>query len=437
MVAAIGTFLFNYLKDLQNYMSSSFKNISIFDEEKYRDYDKNPFYMLGSMTYLFWIITVASGILLVFWYIPTPEQAYSSILHIQHEVPFGWLIRGFHKYGADALIVALTMRIYRIYFNAEYKKSFMVWLFAILGLVLAMYSGLTGYLLIWNQRAFWATKVFATFPTYLDALPIVDLTNFGKNISHILLGGASIGSATMTRFYGGHYMLSFITLIFIELYFWKRGGRRINLNWKQVTFFTGILALVAFVLPAELGSRSDAVVTPNPILSDWYFLALYQIMKYMAPLTATLWTALIPVVALLIPLFDRGTDVSWKGRIFWNYLGIMAMFLWILFSILIINSFANLDRDPPYWYLGMMAWVLFTGLWQWGKTQWGRLGVYAFVTINYLIFYVVIVIVTHRQHWLWHPMAVVFLISFVLSELYYRNKYKAVAATTTPAQGTV
>jgi quinol-cytochrome oxidoreductase complex cytochrome b subunit len=188
-MAAIGTFLLNYLKDLQSYMISSFKNISIFDEEKYRDYDKNPFHMLGSMTYLFWMITVASGILLVFWYIPTPEQAYSSILHIQNDVPFGWLIRGFHKYGADALIVAITMRIYRIYFNAEYKKSFMVWVFAILSLVLAMYSGLTGYLLIWNQRAFWATKVFATFPTYLDALPIVSLTNFGKNISHILLGG--------------------------------------------------------------------------------------------------------------------------------------------------------------------------------------------------------------------------------------------------------
>jgi hypothetical protein len=76
----------------------------------------------------------------------------------------------------------------------------------------------------------------------------------------------------------------------------------------------------------------------------------------------------------------------------------------------------------------MMAWVLFTGLWQWGKTQWGRLGVYAFVTANYFVFYVVIVIVTHRQHWLWHPMAVFFVISFVLSELYYRNKAKAVSA---------
>jgi quinol-cytochrome oxidoreductase complex cytochrome b subunit len=82
----------------------------------------NPFFLLGPMLYYFWLVTVVTGVVLMFWYEPTPIGAYSSILHIQHEVPLGWLTRGMHKYAADGLIVCIILRIYRQYFLGEYKK---------------------------------------------------------------------------------------------------------------------------------------------------------------------------------------------------------------------------------------------------------------------------------------------------------------------------
>jgi quinol-cytochrome oxidoreductase complex cytochrome b subunit len=109
-------------------------------------------------------------------------------------------MRGMHKYGADAMIIAATMRLYRMFINADYKpsKEFNIAI-ALVTLLLAMYSGLSGYLLIWNQRAFWATKVFATFPTYMDQFavmgdfyqPLYKSLHLGWNTAEVLLGGGA------------------------------------------------------------------------------------------------------------------------------------------------------------------------------------------------------------------------------------------------------
>ena len=157
----------------------------------------------------------------------------------------GWLvyiIRQLHKYGADALIVMLTLRVYRMYFRGEFKNynqlSFIV---TVVALILAMFSGLTGYLLIWNQRALWATKVFATFPTFLDSfheIPTIavffpwlatilketlGVLQIGAISANFMLAGQSIGPATLTRFYSAHFMLSILAIIAVEAYFARKG----------------------------------------------------------------------------------------------------------------------------------------------------------------------------------------------------------------------
>src|SRR3970040_165070 len=154
----------------------------------------NPFFLLGPMLYYFWLVTVVTGVVLMFWYEPTPAGAYNSILHIQHEVPLGWLWRGMHKYAADGVIICIILRIYRQYFLGEYKKpGELTWIWSFLGLVVAMISGITGYLLIWNQRAFWAAKTVLTVPVYFDEIPILGPRGFGLTIAYIFLGGPALG----------------------------------------------------------------------------------------------------------------------------------------------------------------------------------------------------------------------------------------------------
>ncbi len=362
------------------YVSDRFAKIDVFDETKTDLQASSPWYQLGSIAYLYWIITVITGLILVAFYIPSTFQAYDSIIAIKENLILG-IIRGMHKYGGDAIIIASTLKVYRMWFRAEYKnKGEFAFILAMIILVAAMYSGLTGYLLIWNQRAFWATKIFGTFPTYLDVKAPTEYwffpklvgtttfllgqyTNQGNNVSQMLLGGASIGQATMTRFFSLHFGISLIALVISELYFYKNRYKRINLPRWSVLTFIGMLLLTTIVLPAEMGSRANPEVTPLPILSDWYFLALYQLLKYMDPYWATIWTVGIPFITIALMFLDFGPERDpWKRPIF-TVAAIIGLIDFILFSILIIMNVADINRDPPIWYAQMIVMMTVAELW--------------------------------------------------------------------------
>ena len=204
------------------------EHLDLFDETK-TQYQYNPLYLLGPMLYYFYLITVVSGVILMLWYEPTTAGAYDSIVRISREIgritlggvvlPLGSLVRSVHKYAADAVFLCFILRIYRMYFAGEYKRpGELAWMIFFLGLVLTMISGVTGYLLIWNQRAFWAAKTILTVPVYLDELTawipqIGQNLTFGSMIAYIFLGGPAIGQATITRFYSLHFGISIILLL--------------------------------------------------------------------------------------------------------------------------------------------------------------------------------------------------------------------------------
>jgi len=323
------------------------EHLDLFDETNV-ERQGNPLYLLGPMVYYFWLITIVSGLLLMIWYEPTTAGAYNSILRIQHEIPLGWLIRGLHKYGADALIIAITLRIYRMYFLGEYKKpGELSWMIAFASLILAMISGITGYLLIWNQRAFWAAKVVLTVPIYFDELPLIGRTRFGSAIAYIFLGGPAIGPATLTRFYMIHFSISVVALILAEIFFQRNRRRRLNLSLTSVLIFFLMLAVISFLLPAEMGRRANPDRTPLPILSDWYFLALYQFVKYTPPLWAGLGPGLLIAFGMLVPFLDRSKGRRPSERPFFTVVGIMALVYFLVFTALIMFNIAVIERDPP------------------------------------------------------------------------------------------
>ena len=416
------------------FVSERLAKIDLFDETKVDLQKESPWYQLGGIYYLAWVFVIISGIVLVAVYLPTTTQAFDSV-DLLSEHKLGSILRGIHKYAGDAMIIAATLRVYRMWFSAEYKnRGELTFILAILLLVAAMYSGLTGYLLIWNQRAYWATKVFATFPTYLDITPrfwhwpwefvandntwfipnavgavtkvIGDWTHQGATTSQVLMGGSSIGQATMTRFYSLHFGISAIMLVLTEIYFYKNRLNRINLTRSAVILFFIMVVATAIILPAESGTRANPEVTPLPILSDWYFLALYQLLKYMDPYWATLWTVGIPFLTIGLTFLDWGPERNpWRRPLF-TVIGIMAAIEFLIFSALIIANVANIENDPPYWFAHLIASITIGQFWHWALYK-QRLPMLIWLGFNFAAssFYL----------YFWHVQAGDYLIPFLQS----------------------
>jgi len=346
------------LEKVRDWLSERRQKLDLFDETLIAR-QENPLYLMGPMLYYFWLITVISGVLLMIWYEPTTTGAYSSIQRIQDEVGrlafprlgtigLGALTRGLHKYAADGLITVIFLRLYRMYFLGEYKKpGELSWMLAFAGLVLAMISGITGYLLIWNQRAFWAAKTVLTVPVYFDQIPLLGPLKFGSMIAYIFLGGPAVGQATITRFYAIHFGISLVLLILVEVFFGRVRRSRLNMSWFPALLFLAMLVVISIILPAESGRRADPTRTPLPILSDWYFLALYQFVKYTPPLWAGLGPGLLIGFGMLVPFLDRTKGRRPLERPFFTTVGAMAAAYWVGFTVLILFNIAVIERDPP------------------------------------------------------------------------------------------
>src|SRR2546428_1536836 len=280
---------------VRDWLAQRRQKLELFDETLMARQD-SPLYLMGPMLYYFWLVTVVTGVILMLWYEPTTTGAYTSIERIQNDigrlaltflgrpVTLGGLTRGLHKYGADALITITFLRIYRMYFLAEYKKpGELSWMLAFLGLILGMVSGITGYLLIWNQRAFWAAKVVLTVPVYFDELPLIGPLKFGSMIAFLFLGGPAVGPATSTRFYALAFGISLVLLILVEVFFQRTRRKRINMSLFPLALFMVMLVVISIILPAESGRRADPTKTPLPNLSHSYFPALYPDGEYTPP----------------------------------------------------------------------------------------------------------------------------------------------------------
>lgn len=334
------------LDRLREWLRERKEKLDLFDETNV-DRLHNPLYALGHITYFSWIVVFVTGVLLMIWYEPTVHGAYNSVMRIQYEVPLGWLIRGAHKHGSNMLILAITLRLYRMYFLGEYKRpNELTWMILFLALVLVMISGLTGYLLIWNQRAFWAAKTVLSVSVFLDQIPIIGATQFGSAIAFIFLGGPAVGEGTLTRFYVIHVGISMLALIAVELYYIFTRRRRFALSPTAIVVLLVMLVVAAYVFPPELGRRADADRTPMPILSDWYFLALYQYVKYTPPLWAGIGPGLLVAFSLLVPFLDRSKGRRPSERPFFTVVGVMAIAYFLVFTTLMMFNIAVMDREP-------------------------------------------------------------------------------------------
>jgi len=182
--------------------------------------DTNWFHTLGSATLTAFIVQLVTGVVLAFYYKPSPDEAYASIQYITNELTLGWLVRGMHRWGASVFIILLFLHMGRVFLFGAYKyPRELNWLLGVGLLALAMLEGFTGYLLPWDQTAYWATVVGINLNATAPFL--------GPFISDFLRGGQDIGTETLSRFYSMHMLLipgGLIGLIVLHLYLVIRLG---------------------------------------------------------------------------------------------------------------------------------------------------------------------------------------------------------------------
>jgi quinol-cytochrome oxidoreductase complex cytochrome b subunit len=177
-------------------------------------------YTLGSATLVVFIIQLFTGLFLMLNYSPSPDHAYDSIQYIMTGVAFGSLIRSVHFYAASAMVILIVLHLLRVYFMAAYRyPRELTWVIGVVLLLLVMGSSFTGYLLPWDQRAYWATNVAAGIA---GEVPLI-----GPWVQKILIGGTQIGTLTLTRFFTFHVgALPALIMLFIgfHIFFVMRQG---------------------------------------------------------------------------------------------------------------------------------------------------------------------------------------------------------------------
>ena len=180
----------------------------------------NWFYTLGSATLFVATLQIVTGILLMIYYVATPDHAYDSVVYITSQVPFGWFIRGLHHWGASAMVVLTVLHMLRVFFYGSYKfPREVTWTTGVFLLLVVVGFGFTGYLLPWDQKAYWATTVGTRIAGVAPGL--------GPWILRIMRGGEDLSAVTLARFFGVHVWVlpaSLLLLLLIHLYLVIRLG---------------------------------------------------------------------------------------------------------------------------------------------------------------------------------------------------------------------
>jgi quinol-cytochrome oxidoreductase complex cytochrome b subunit len=180
----------------------------------------NWFYTLGSASLFVAVNQAVTGILLTLYYVPTPDHAYDSVQYITTQIPAGWLIRGLHHWGASTMVILVVLHMLRVIFYGAYKYPREVtWFTGVFLLLVVIGFGFTGYLLPWDQKAYWATTV----GTRIAGTPPL----IGDYLLRILRGGENLSAVTLARFFGTHVWAlpaTLMLLLGIHLYLVIRIG---------------------------------------------------------------------------------------------------------------------------------------------------------------------------------------------------------------------
>ena len=301
--------------------------------------------VFGSVAVFLFLVQAFTGSLLAFNYAPTPGDAYNSLRYILTELTGGRLIRGLHHWGASMMIVVVVLHMVQVFLYGAYKKPReATWMVGVVLMLLTLAYGLTGYLLPWDNRAYWGTVVTTQIA---GQAPII-----GPYLTRLLGGGGAVGVVTFARFYGMHVLLlppATVLLIAIHVYLVRKHGvapspgdellpKRqffpVQVFKDTVAIFVAFailftLALMVRVPLEQLADPTDTSYIPRP---EWYFLFLFQTLKLFPGPLEIVGSVVLPSLAILalilVPFLDRGRMVKVTRRTFAIGVVVLAAIGW-------------------------------------------------------------------------------------------------------------
>lgn len=325
---------------------------------------------LGGISAVLFLLLLFSGLLLMFRYDARVDYAYISIQQIESQVAFGSLVRAIHHWSANLLVIAAFLHLLRVFFTGGYKGGRTAnWLIGVALFVLVLAANFTGYLLPWDQLAYWAITVSTTLLTYIPGI--------GIQLRNLLLGAPMVGQNALSNFYAIHVVFIPILMVsMIAYHFWKvrkNGGisQPLPRPGEQPERLTTVphliereiavaLIVVAGVLvfsmlrPSPLGDLADPFESPNPAKAAWYFLGLQELLLHMTPLAAIALVCLALAFLVIIPYWDRSSEDI--GIYFRSRLGRISALIGSGLALLIVPTLIVADE----YYLNLQGW--FPGL---------------------------------------------------------------------------
>ena len=288
-------------------------------------------YVFGSALLSTFLVQAITGVALMTSYSPSDKAAWSSVHYISFVQSGGWLLRGLHHFGAQAMVILLGAHLFQVALFGAYKKPREVtWWIGLILLALTLGFALTGYLLPWDQKGYWATRVATNIA---GTIPLV-----GEASQRFLQGGTEYGNLTLTRFYALHVGVLpalLVMMVVMHLALFRKHGvtpaARADLKKvdpfypKQLAMDTWAAVAVVLVLLVlawrEHGAPLDAPADPSsnyPARPEWYFLALFQLLKYFHGPLEIVGTVVVPGLAGLylfaLPLLDKKEGTALRGR---------------------------------------------------------------------------------------------------------------------------
>jgi ubiquinol-cytochrome c reductase cytochrome b subunit len=317
-------------------------------------------YVFGSVLLMLFILQVVTGGFLTMYYVPSADHAHASVSYIQKAVPGGALLRGIHHYGATVMVIVAVLHVTQTFLFGAYKnKRELVWVSGGVMLILLFAFAFTGYLLAWDQAAYFGTKVGTNIA---GEIPVV-----GPVQQRIMLGGHDLTTLTLSRFFTTHVFLlpvGLALLVGAHVFLFRKAGpagpyherddKKIERFFPKQVFkdtvaigaVFAILVYLALKVPAELGPEADptADYLARP---PWYFMPLFQLLKYFPGTLAIIPTVLLPAfvfgMLFLLPFIDRRSERHPRRR----PLAVILLILVLGGSIGLIALAKYQDRADP------------------------------------------------------------------------------------------
>jgi quinol-cytochrome oxidoreductase complex cytochrome b subunit len=285
---------------------------------------------LGGMAVVLVCMLFATGLMLKFVYQPVPDRAYESIIHLQNNVLFGQLIRNIHHWSGNILLIVVFLHLLRVFFSGAFHPPRQFnWVIGLVMFLAVLTSNITGYLLPWDQLAFWAITICTGMLEYVPGI--------GDWLQALIRGGSDIGSATLSTFFAIHTaIIPACLLVLMPWHFWrvrKAGGLVIprrpdedegsedekvitipNLILREIVVALVLIAVImaiSVVFNAPLEAKANPGLSPNPTKAPWYFAGIQELLLHFHPLFALFIIPVFMLIALVsIPYLNYQTDTA-------------------------------------------------------------------------------------------------------------------------------